>query len=76
MSESKSLHIRLVKLNWRKRLIRQNQKVSGLDRVVRLLTTILNNSRRATDGTHPSVFESSLINRVSPMHPTSVVSEP
>jgi hypothetical protein len=32
-------------------------------------------SHRATDDIHPQAFESSPVNRVSPTHPTSVVSE-
>lgn len=74
MSESEPSYVRPVTENWRKRLNRQNQKVSGWDRVIDLRATILNNSRRVTDGIHPQALESSLINRVNPMHPTLALS--
>lgn len=76
VSESESLFVRPVKGKWRKRLLRHTKTVSRLDCVVALHTAILNKSCRVTDGTHPQAFESSQVNRVSPTHPTSVVSEP
>ncbi len=80
VSESESSFVRPVKDNWRKRLERQNQKVRGMDRVIAMRAAVLDNSHRVIDGTHPQTFESSPINRVSPMRPTParpvVVSEP
>ena len=77
VSESESSYVRPVIVNWRKRLSRQNQKVRGTDRVIRVCATVLNGSRRVRDGTHPRTIESFLIDRVSPTRPTMVVvSEP
>jgi hypothetical protein len=44
VSESKSSYVRLVKANWRKRLIRRNRKVRGQDRAVWLLEPDAGNS--------------------------------
>jgi len=76
VNESEPSFVRPVKANWRKRLSRQNQNGEwvGLDGTV--TASGIHKPHRVTDGTHPQAFESSQVNRVSPMHPTSVVSEP
>ena len=76
VSESESSFVRPVKINWRKRLSRQHQNGKRVGLLGASTGSGIHDSRRVTDGTHPQVFESSQINRVSPMHPTSVVSEP
>ena len=76
VNESESSFVRLVKAQRVKETDTPCQKASRLDCMVILHTAILTNSCRVTDGTHPQAFESSQVNRVSPMHPTSVVSEP
>ena len=76
VSESKPSFVRPVKANWRKRLSRQNQNGKWVGLHGTVTGSGIQNSHRVTDGTHPQAFESSQVNRVSPMHPTSVVSEP
>ncbi len=80
VSESESSYGRPVTRHWRKWLARQDQKVRGMDRAVLERATVLNDSRRVIDGTHPRTLESSPINRVSPTYPTptalAVVSRP
>ena len=76
MSESEPLFVRPVKLNWRKRLSRQHQNGKWVGLVGSATTSGIQNPHRVTDGTHPQAFESRQVNRVSPMHPTLVVSEP
>lgn len=76
VSESESSFVRLVKSDWRKRLLRQNQNGKRVGLLGTATSSGIQKSCRATDGTHPQAFESSQVNRVSPMYPTSVVSEP
>ena len=76
VSESESSFVRPVKVNWRKRLSRQNQNGKRVGLLGASTSSGIQNSRRVTEGTHPQAFESSRINRISPMHPTLVVSEP
>lgn len=76
VSESESLFERPVKCAWRKRLLRHHQNGTQVGLCGCTPHSGIHYSCRVTDGTHPQAFEFSLINRVSPMHPTSVVSEP
>jgi len=76
VSESEPSFVRPVKGNRRKRLSRLNQNGKWVGLVNILVTSSIHHSHRVTDGTHPQTLESSPINRVSLMHPTSVVSEP
>jgi len=76
VSESESSFVRPVKVNWRKRLSRQHQNGKRVGLPGASTGSGIHDSRRVTEGTHPQAFESSQVNRVSPTHPTSVVSEP
>ena len=76
VSGSEPSYVRPVRLNWRKRLTRQNQNgMRGGSRNHGVRDGI-HSHRRVTDGTHSRTLESFLIDRVSPMRPTLVVSEP
>lgn len=76
VSESEPSFVRPVNENWRKGLSRQNQNGKWVGLHGTDTGSGIQNSHRVTDGIHPQAFESSQVNRVSPMRPTSVVSEP
>ena len=76
VSESEPSYVRPVTLDWRKRLVRQDQNgVRGGSRSFSMRDGA-HESRRVKDGAHPQPLEPFLIDRVSPMRPTLVVSEP
>jgi hypothetical protein len=77
VSESEPSSVRPVTLDWRKRLARQNQNGARGGSHSSSMRDGAHGPRRVKDGTHLQPLESSLIDRVSPMHPTLVVvSEP
>jgi hypothetical protein len=75
-SESKASSLRLVTKNWRKRLSRQDQNGKRVGSRSVPMRDGTHHSRRVIDADFTQALEFLLINRVSPMHPTTVVSEP
>lgn len=76
VSESESSYVRPVRINRRKRLTRRNQNGTRGGSRNHGVRDGIHSPRRVTDGAHPRTLESFLIDRVSPMRPTLVVSEP
>lgn len=74
LSESEALFVRLVKSNWRKRLLRQNQNGKWEGLCGPTTYSGIHHSHRVKDANLTHVLESFLANRVSPMNPAKVVS--
>lgn len=66
VSESESSYVRPVKIDWRKGLLRQNQKGAGIGPYGTATYGDTQHIPRARDGTHPQTFESSLYQQVKP----------